>query len=767
MKKWASMLFILILSVSVFSVAVQADETTEGLTKFIKKADGTYGYDANTPVFYYNGSSEQVQIPTTYTQDKEQFKSSWVATIANLNFAKVASESAFRAQYKTVLDDFETWNMNAVIFQVRPLLDAYYPSKINPWSEFIASGVQGADPGYDPLAIMVEETHKRGMEYHAWFNPYRVTNTKLTTQSVLTKIGATKEEALAMTVPEQIVAWNKAGLLADTNYAVLHPESVLRFDEKLFLNPGIPEVQDHVAATIEEVVTNYDVDAIHFDDYFYPYRITVDGKNVLFGDKDEDAATFAKYGIPAGYPNTKAGIDDWRRDNITTLVDKVKNTIDTSNHAKKTAVQFGISPFGIWEHKANNPLGSNTPTGSSQSYSQSIFADTYQWIKDEKVDYMTPQIYWSFDQAAAPYGDLARWWNKAAEGTHVQIYVGHANYKHVGNGGWEAAWMNPAEIPNQMRFNQLLDQVSGSVLFSYNDIKKSDIATPTNQAKNDAIDLLKETYFAIPSLTPSKPWLAHQAIAAPVEVKQTADALTWSDTTTNSARYYVVYKGTGTAAEITANPANIVTKIWRGDASEFSYPISESGTYVVTALDAASNESAPVIAQIPGADVTVLYQDENGGEIASPEILKGNVGENFAAEIKAIAGYTQKASQTTGTFTDQAQTVIVSYTKDPEEVVPTEPNPEPTPKPEPKPTPDPTPKPDGTIVIPPEKEIVPNQPEKAPSVEKVAKSPDETSTDKGMLPTTGDKSMDLAIVLGLVVSMAGVLLLIRWKRRQA
>ncbi|EUJ22764.1 LPXTG-motif cell wall anchor domain-containing protein [Listeria grandensis FSL F6-0971] len=555
MKKWAAMLCILVLSLSAFAIVGQAEEATEGLNKFIKKADGTYGYEANTPVYYYNGSTEQVQIPASYTQPKEQFKSSWVATIANLNFAKVASEAAFKAQYKTVLDDFESWNMNAVIFQVRPLLDAYYPSKINPWSEFIASGVQGVNPGYDPLAIMVEETHKRGMEYHAWFNPYRVTNTKLTTASILTKIGATKEEALAMTVPEQIEAWNKAGILADDNYAVKHPETVLRFDEKLFLNPGIPAVQEYVAATIQEVVTNYDIDAIHFDDYFYPYRITVDGKNVLFGDQQEDAATFAQYGIPAGYPNTKAGIDEWRRDNITTLIDKVKQTIDTHNQAKKTAVQFGISPFGIWEHKANNPLGSNTPTGSSQSYSQSIFADTYQWIKDEKIDYMTPQIYWSFDQNAAPYGDLARWWNKAAEGTHVQIYVGHANYKHLGNGGWEAAWMNSEEIPNQMRFNQLLENVSGSVLFSYNDIRKSDMATipdaqkPVNQAKNESIDLLQKTYFKIPSLTPSKPWLAHQAITAPMQVKQTGGTLTWSDTAANDARYYVVYKGTGTATE--------------------------------------------------------------------------------------------------------------------------------------------------------------------------------------------------------------------------
>ncbi|MBC2159422.1 family 10 glycosylhydrolase [Listeria booriae] len=766
MKKWASMILILVLSCSVFGLAVKAEGETAGLTKFIKNADGTYGYNANTPVYYYNGSTEQVQIPTTYTQSKEQFKSSWVATIANLNFGKVGTEADFRAQYQTVLNDFESWNMNAVIFQVRPLLDAYYPSALNPWSEFIATGTQGKDPGYDPLAIMVEETHKRGMEYHAWFNPYRVTNTKLTTQSILNKIGATKEEALAMTVPEQIAVWNKAGILADNNYAVQHPESVLRFDEKLFLNPGIPEVQDYVAATIEEVVTNYDVDAIHFDDYFYPYRITVDGKNVLFGDQQEDATTFAKYGIPKGYPDTKAGIDDWRRDNITTLIDKVKQTIDTHNQTKQTAVQFGISPFGIWEHKANNPLGSNTPTGSSQSYSQSIFADTYQWIKDEKVDYMVPQIYWSFDQGAAPYGDLARWWNNAAEGTHVQIYVGHANYKHLGNGGWEATWMNPEEIPNQMRFNQQLANVSGSVLFSYNDIKKSNLATipdaqkPVNQAKNESIDLLQQTYFQLPALIPSKPWLAHQQIEAPQNVKQTSDTLSWTDTTANKARYYIVYKGSGTAEQIAANPANIVARIWAGGTTTFSQPIKEAGTYVVTALDAASNESSPVIAQIPGGDITISYQDETGAEIAEPQVLTGNIDENFEVSILEIEGYTTTQTAISGTFTDQAQAFAITYTKDPEEVAPEEPEtpivdpttPELEPKPEVKPT--------------------PTQPSQAPEVKETLieldTAPVATKVNKkDDLPATGDETSNQLIVVGLITTLVGTLLLLRWKRKQA
>ncbi|MBC1851003.1 cell wall protein, partial [Listeria seeligeri] len=174
-------------------------------------------------------------------------------------------------------------------------------------------------------------------------------------------------------------------------------------------------------------------------------------------------------------------------------------------------------------------------------------------------------------------------------GTDVQIYVGHANYKHLGNGGWEAAWMNPEEIPNQMRFKQQLANVSGSVLFSYNDIKKSNLETipdaqkSVNQAKNESIDLLQQTYFQLPALIPSKPWLAHQQIAAPQNVKQTSNTLSWTDTAANKARYYIVYKGTGTAEQIAANPANIVARIWAGGATTFSQPIKEAGTYVVTA----------------------------------------------------------------------------------------------------------------------------------------------------------------------------------------
>lgn len=582
---------------------------TELLYSYVKNADGTYGY-GDKPVYTYPGSGAQIAVPTALAPENRRFSSAWVATIGNLNFGKPTSAADFDAKYDAVLDDFEAWNMNAVIFQVRPLLDAYYPSEINPWSEFV-SGAQGTDPGYDPLARMVEATHARGMEYHAWLNPYRVTNTKMTAASILSALKLTADQVKALTTTEYIAALNAAGVLADDNFAVQHPDLVLSFDEKLFLNPGRPEVRDYVAASVAEIVANYDVDAIHFDDYFYPYRISVNGANVFFGDAGEDRATFEQYGLAAGYPDTVAGVEQWRRDNVTALITEVGDAIDDHNDQDGTAVQFGVSPFGIWEHSALDPAGSHTPTGSSQSYSKSIFADTRGWVQDELVDYLTPQIYWSFDQAAAPYGELAQWWSNTTADSRTQIYTGHALYKHVSNGGFDPAWMNPEEVPNQIRFNQTLDGIDGSVLFSYNDMKPSAVAAlpadqqPRNQAKNDAIALLKSEAFARPTIVPAKPWLSDGVVAAPTDVTLKDGRITWKAGDAAEARQYAIYRGTGTPAQIVATGGTLVDTFWAGGSAELGYDLpptvaaAAGETWVVTALDAAAVESLPVAAAAP------------------------------------------------------------------------------------------------------------------------------------------------------------------------
>ncbi|MFS0853983.1 glycoside hydrolase family 10 protein [Microbacterium sp. 179-I 3D4 NHS] len=593
--------------------AAAAAPDEEALTTFVKDASGAYGY-STTPVYTYPGSGEQVTVPTALAPENRRFSSAWVGTIGNLNFGRPADAADFDAKYATVLDDFASWNMNAVIFQVRPLLDAYYPSELNPWSEFL-TGAQGADPGYDPLQRMVDATHARGMEFHAWLNPYRVTNTKMTAPATLTALGLTADEVTALTIPQYIAALNEAGILADDNFAVQHPEWVLSFEEKLFLDPGQPEVPAYVAASVAEIVDDYDVDAIHFDDYFYPYRITVDGVNVFFGAQGEDRATFEEFGLTAGYADSTAGIEEWRRDNVTGLVTQVGEVIDAHNADAGAAVQFGISPFGIWEHAELDPAGSHTPTGSSQTYSNAVFADTRGWVQDELIDYLTPQIYWSFDQAAAPYGELAQWWSDTAADSRTQVYVGHALYKHVNNGGWEAAWMNPEEVPNQIRFTQKLDGIDGSVLFSYNDMKPSDIAAlpadqqPRHQAKNTAIELLRAEAFAHPTLVPAKPWLSDGTVAAPLDVAVADGRLTWRAGAPEEARQYAIYRGTGTPAEIVAADGTLVDTVWAGGATALGYDLpaetaaapdaaarAVGETWVVTALDAAAVESAPVAA---------------------------------------------------------------------------------------------------------------------------------------------------------------------------
>lgn len=614
MKKYFSML---VLFVIVSSLMVPVFAAQSILFKFVYNAvEGTYGYDLETPVRLHNFTTEEVMIPDDFIDNKYQFRSAWVATIHNLHIRNTTSKEEFQGEYNKILDTYEDWNMNAMIFQIRPLLDAFYPSQFNPWSEFATGqlvgnsvvGQQGVDPGWDPLSWMVEETHKRGLEYHAWFNPYRVTNTRYGTVSWLARLGMSVEEVDALSNKELVLALNKVGILADNNYAVLNPEHVQRFDQKLFLDPAVPEVRQHVVDTIVEVIENYDVDAIHFDDYFYPYA----SNNRYFGELGEDRESFELYGLPNGYADTVEGIEAWRRDNVTALISDVGNAITAENQKNNRAIQFGISPFGIWEHNANDARGSFTPTGSSQTYSRSVFADTYKWVQEEMIDYISPQIYWSFDQGAAPYGELTRWWSSVVEDKNVDLYIGHANYKHIQNGAWEDAWMNPEEIVNQLKYNQLYPQVNGSIFFSYNDIVTSDLSLyPGNeavhQAKNQSINLLKEHYQQYHTVIPSKPWLNDTAPIAPMEVSKVNDnQITWKDSVDNISRYYLVYRvhtpnGETIAIEnVISNPRNIVARVWRdGETHYFEDNIEnpEEYTYIITAFDAAHNESTPVIAR--------------------------------------------------------------------------------------------------------------------------------------------------------------------------
>ena len=595
MKKMLRFVCISTLCVSMVT-PVAAESQSKPLYEYGELSDGSYGYKEDHPVMYYDGSDEPIHIPTQYVQQKEQFKSGWIATIFSLNMPVVEDGQAFKEAYLKRLDDYKDWNMNAMIFQVRPLLDAFYPSKINPASQYL-SGQQGVDVdfGFDPLAWMIEETHQAGMEYHAWFNPYRVTNLSL---ERLTDIGDKTVEDFS--VKEHIQLLHERGILADNNFAVLHPETVIRFDGKLILNPGLPEVVDHVNETIKEVIENYDVDAIHFDDYFYPYG------NAGGFEQAPDLETFKRYG--KDFEQSEKGFEAWRRANTTTLIKTLHDTIGEHNQATGNSVQLGISPFGIWEHYDNDPRGSHTPVSSSATYSKSVFADTYQWVQDEIIDYIAPQIYWNFSTAAAPYGELARWWSSIAEGKNVHVYVGHANYKNLDASSWDKTWLNPEEINNQMHFNQTLDNIHGSSFYSYTHMVKGDVASAKNpagqQAVNDAIDILKNDSFKVGSLTPAKPWLAQSAVKPVDQATLNGNTLSWHDTQNQHGRFYVIYQGSQDASvdAILANPENIIKRTMvRPEQTDYEIELSQSKGLktIITVLDKAFVESDPVVASTP------------------------------------------------------------------------------------------------------------------------------------------------------------------------
>lgn len=351
------------------------------------------------------------------------FRGVWVATVGNMDFPRSASAQVFKKNFSTIARGLSRRGCNAMIFQVRANCDAFYPSAFAPSSRWM-SGVEGRGYGsFDPMRYMITEARRNGMEFHAWFNPYRVVRaTKLSKSAYLSR-------------------------LAPNNFARKHPEYVLAIPLgkegiSLMLDPGEPAVIEHVVQVVSEAARRYRPDAIHFDDYFYPYD----------GDSVPDDRTFYKYN-PRKYSR-----EDWRRNNVNQMVLLVKRAIDKINYGQKKPVRFGISPFGIWgNYSPRCPAGSRTK-GKESYFVQ--YADTRLWIKNGWVDYIVPQIYWHRQHKLASFSTLLNWWCQVVRGTRVRLYIGHALYR-FGTPGWGAD-----ELVNQLRLVRTRREVSGSVLFS-------------------------------------------------------------------------------------------------------------------------------------------------------------------------------------------------------------------------------------------------------------------------------------------------------------
>ncbi|MEV4729096.1 family 10 glycosylhydrolase [Saccharopolyspora sp. NPDC049426] len=335
----------------------------------------------------------------------------WIASVANTDWPSRRGLSAEqqKSEYRAMLDQAVANRMNAVFVQVRPTADAFWPSPLEPWSHWL-TGQQGRDPGYDPMRFLVDEAHQRGLAFHAWFNPYRVSMT------------------------------DDPNSLVPTHPARVHPEWTFSYGGKLYYDPGVPQVRRFVSDAIMDAVSRYDVDGVHLDDYFYPYP--VDGQRI------PDERTFAAHG--KGFDN----IDDWRRDNVNDLI----AGLDERVHAVRPRAEFGVSPFGIWRNASSDPAGSDTK--GMESYS-SIFADTRRWVREGWVDYIAPQVYWQFGHPAADYAKVVPWWSRTVEGTDVKLYIGQAAYK-VGQPNWTDA----AELTKHLTFNAGQPNVEGDIYFS-------------------------------------------------------------------------------------------------------------------------------------------------------------------------------------------------------------------------------------------------------------------------------------------------------------
>ncbi|MCL1817069.1 MAG: family 10 glycosylhydrolase [Clostridiales bacterium] len=371
-------------------------------------------------------SEENATIPSASLPEPallpQEMRGVWIATVLNIDFPKQKGD--YEAQKKeliAILDTAQAAGLNTVFFQVRPQGDAFYLSQIFPWSQYL-SGIAGVDPGYDPLAFIIEQAHSRNLALHAWVNPYRLSmGSKSAPQNTVDDLPAASP---LKNRPDLTLA---AG------------------DGRLYLNPGEPEAMALVLAGIREILENYAVDGIHLDDYFYPPDPNYD-----------DSATYAKYA-------NDLSLADWRRANTQTLIELIQALV----REVRPQSAFGVSPSGIWRNNSSSSLGSET--NGFESYSQ-IYADTRGWVKEGLLDYIAPQLYWAIGKEGSDYAHLVRWWADVCRDTGVCLYIGQGAYR-VGSSG-EAAWSTADEIERQLVLNRELG-ITGSIFYGYQQISEN------------------------------------------------------------------------------------------------------------------------------------------------------------------------------------------------------------------------------------------------------------------------------------------------------
>ncbi|MDE6653668.1 MAG: family 10 glycosylhydrolase [Muribaculaceae bacterium] len=461
---------------------------------------------------------------------KTEFRGAWMHTVHQQQYARQNTEEN-KEYLRRQLDSLKYAGVNAVLFQVRPSADAFYESKLEPWSRFLTDNGNPPAPYWDPLEFMVEETHKRGMELHAWLNPYRVTTTK------------------TEKLPKNHIYHKE-------------PERFVRYegDGRLYFDPGLPQNRKFIVDVITDITDRYDVDGIHFDDYFYPYP--ANGKDF------PDDASYKKYGN---------GMDrgDWRRKNVDLLIEDVHNAISSG---KKPWVRFGISPFGIWRNKTSDPRGSNT--SGLENY-DALYADVLLWAEKGWIDYLLPQLYWELGHKKASSLELVNWWNNAVD-PKCQLYIGQDVERTMKTP--DAPYSKaPDELDHKVELSRQLPNVQGNCWWPGYSITKNFMGVADRLASD-----LQSTV----ALVPAYPALSEGAPKAVTDLTLNGRVLNWKrDKMKGNASdqvKFVVYKF-AQGAEHDYNDARNIYAVTPDTYVE----IDGRGVYSVTALDRVNNESEP------------------------------------------------------------------------------------------------------------------------------------------------------------------------------
>lgn len=459
-----------------------------------------------------------------------------MATVSNIDWPSSPGLSASLQQEEIleILDRHKLNGNNAIILQVRPAADALYHSDLEPWSRFL-SGEQGRapEPYYDPLEFWIRESHRRGMELHAWFNPYRI-------------------------------SLDTSDALSEGHISRSHPEWVFSYGGRSYFSPANPQVWDWVTRVVVDVVRRYDVDAIHFDDYFYPYQIA--------GEPLPDSLEFQLFGGEF-YPDR---IGDWRRHNVDTIISMLAAAIK----AEKPWVKFGISPFGVWRNRSEDAFGSETSAGTSNY--DGLYADVLLWQRRGWIDYLMPQLYWRETHPAVGFSTLAYWWNDFGYGRH--LYVGLAPYRLDRKSEFRQ-WRKDKYLFRQIDLIRQLEGLQGFGYFSSRHFFREDLDGLNRK--------LQKKYCRTMAMVPPMPWIDPQAPSCPTGLRMEGNALVW-DTAPSAAemdrsRFFAVYRFDRLENTRAKNVHNLL-ELTGENRITFKNGVPD-GIYRVSALDRLNNES--------------------------------------------------------------------------------------------------------------------------------------------------------------------------------